>query len=60
MLEIRKTAIAFDVEELLELQRILVDLDEKEPLIFLKRSVYDKIARSQQGKLKRHLDTVSI
>ena len=57
MLEIRKTAIALQEEELLELQRIIIDRDEKEALIFLKKSVYDKVARSQQGRLKSHLDT---
>ena len=57
MLEIRKTAIALDEEELLELERIMIDRDEKEALIFLKKSVYDKVSRSQQGKLKSHLDT---
>ena len=30
MLEIRKTAIALDEEELLELERIVIDRDEKE------------------------------
>ena len=57
MLEIRKAAIAFDEKELLELERIITDGDEKEALMFLKKSVYDKITRSQQGKLKSHLDT---
>ena len=38
MLEIRKTAIALEEEELLELEQIIVDRDEKEALIFLKRS----------------------
>jgi hypothetical protein len=57
MLEIRKTAIALGEEELLELERIIIDHDEKEALIFLKKAVYDKITRSQQGKLKSHLDT---
>jgi len=57
MLEIRKTAIALDEKELLELERIITDGDEKEALRFLKKSVYDKITRSQQGKLKSHLDT---
>jgi hypothetical protein len=56
MLEIRKTAIAFEEEELLELEQIIVDRDEKEALIFLKKSVYDKVVHSQQGKLKSHLD----
>ena len=57
MLEIRKTAIALDEKELLELERIITDGDEKEALVFLKKAVYDKVARSQQGKLKSHLDT---
>jgi hypothetical protein len=57
MLEIRKTAVALEEEELLELEQIIVDRDEKEALAFLKRSVYDKVSRSQQGKLKSHLDT---
>jgi len=57
MLEIRKTAIAFDENELLELERIITDRDEKGALRFLKKAVYDKVTRSQQGKLKSHLDT---
>jgi hypothetical protein len=57
MLEIRKTAIALEEEELLELEQIITDRDEKEAFAFLKRSVYDKVSRSQQGKLKSHLDT---
>jgi len=57
MLEIRKTAIALEEEELLELEQIIVDRDEKEALAFLKKSVYDKASRSQQGRLKSHLDT---
>jgi len=57
MLEIRKTAIALDQEELLELVRIITDGDEREALFFLRKSVYNKVARSQQGKLKSHLDT---
>ena len=57
MLEIRKTAITLDEKELLELERIITDTDEKGALRFLKKSLYDKISRSQQGKLKSHLDT---
>lgn len=57
MLEIRRTAIALDEEELLELERVITDRNEKEALSFLKNAVYDKITRSQQGKLKSHLDT---
>ena len=57
MLEIRKAAITLDEQELLELERIITDCEEKEALRFLKKTVYDKITRSQQGKLKSHLDT---
>ncbi|MBI2907963.1 MAG: hypothetical protein HYX92_09940 [Chloroflexi bacterium] len=57
MLEVRKTAIAFEEEELMELARIIIDHNEKEAAVFLKKSVYDKIVHSQQGKLKSHLDT---
>jgi hypothetical protein len=57
MLEIRKTAVAFDENDLLELERIVTDADEKEALSFLRKAVYNKISRSQQGRLKSHLDT---
>jgi len=35
----------------------MIDSDEKDALVFLKKSVYNKIARSQQGRLKSHPDT---
>ena len=57
MIEARKTAVALEEEELIELARIIIDRDEKEALMFLKRSVYDKVRNSQQGRLKCHLDT---
>ncbi len=48
MLEIKKTAIALDEKELLELERIITDGDEKEALRFLRKIVYDKVANSQR------------
>jgi hypothetical protein len=57
MLEIRRTSMTFDERELLELERIITDADEKESLEFLKKSVYERILLSQQGKLKSHLDS---
>ena len=48
MLEIRKTAVALEEEELLELEQIIADRDEKEALAFLKRAVYDKVESSQK------------
>ena len=57
MLEIRKTAISLDEQEVLTLERIMTDLDGKEAIRFLKKSVYEKISHSQQGRLKSHLDS---
>jgi hypothetical protein len=57
MLEIRKTAISLEEPELIELEQIMADADEKQALSFLRKSVYNKVARSQGAKLKSHLDT---
>lgn len=59
MIEIRKTAVSFDEKDLMELERIVTDADEKEALMFLKESIYDRILHAQQGKLKSHLDAAS-
>ncbi len=57
MIEIRKTAIGFEEKELLELEAIMTDGDKEQALVFLKNCVYDKILRSQQGRLRSHLDS---
>ena len=59
MLEIRKTAVSFDEQDIMELERIVTDGDEKEALKFVKKSLYDRILHSQQGKLKSHLDAAN-
>ena len=59
MLEIKKAAVSFDEQELLTLERIVTDADEKEAIKFLKQAVYDKILHSQQGRLKSHLDSAN-
>ncbi len=56
MLEIKKTALTLEAEELMELEVIITDQDGKEALGFLKKHVYDRIAKAQQGRLKSHLD----
>jgi hypothetical protein len=56
MLEIKKTAIAFDEQELLELEEIITDRDQTEALKFLRRTVYNKIERAQKNILRCHLD----
>jgi len=59
MLEIRKTAVSFDEQDIMELERIVTDGDDKEALKFVKKSLYDRILHSQQGKLKSHLDAAN-
>ncbi len=59
MLEIRKTAVSLDEEDLMELERIVTDNDEKEALRFVKKAIYDRIGHSQQTKLKSHLDAAN-
>lgn len=56
MLEIKKTVLSIEENELIELQRIVMDSDKEEALRYLKKCVYEKIVHSQQGRLKSHLD----
>jgi hypothetical protein len=56
MLEIKKTAIAFDEQELLKLERIIIDRDQTEALKFFRRTVYNKIEKAQKNILRCHLD----
>jgi hypothetical protein len=51
--------LSLDEKDLIELERIIVDNDEKEALRFLKKFIYHRILYSQQGKLKSHLDSVN-
>jgi hypothetical protein len=57
VLEIRKTALSLEEDEMVELQKIIIDDDQEEALRFLKKSVFEKILHYQQGKLKSHLDS---
>jgi hypothetical protein len=59
MLEIKKSVVPFDEQEVMQLERIITDADEKEALRFLKKSVYDPILHSQQGKLKSQIDSAN-
>ena len=59
MLEIKKSAVSFDESDLIELERIVTDSDEKEALRFIKKSIYDRILHAQQGRLKSHLDAAN-
>jgi len=55
MIEIKKTAITFEENYLVDLERIIIDSDNAEALKFLKKNVYEEIVHSQQRRLKSHL-----
>ena len=59
MLEIRKTVVSFEERDLMDLERIITDADEKGAILFLKKCIYDRILHSQQGRLKSHLDSTN-
>jgi hypothetical protein len=56
MLEIQKAVVSFDENDVMGLERIITDGDEKEALKYLKKCVYDRISHGQQGRLKSHLE----
>jgi len=56
MIDIIKTAIVFEGEDLMDLERIITDGDKDEAFDFLNNAIYKKIIRAQQGRLKSHLD----
>ncbi len=56
MLEIKKSAVLLNPEELIELERIMTDEDHEAAYLFLKKSIYRKLKASQEGRLKSHLN----
>ena len=56
MLEMRKTVVSLEAPDLMELEGIVMDSDEKAALRYLKKTIYDRVDREQQGRLKSHLD----
>jgi len=57
VLEIRKAAVSLDERDVMELERIVTDADEKEALRFVKKSIYDRIVQAQKGRLQSHIDS---
>jgi len=56
MLEITKKIVSLEPEEVMELERIIIDEDQAGAYTFLKKAIYHKLAASQDGHLKSHLD----
>lgn len=57
MLEIKKSVVALEPEEVMALERIMIDQDQEAAFAFLKKSIYQKIAHSQKDRLQSHLDS---
>lgn len=55
MLQIRKAAVTLDEQEMIELEQIIADRDEKEALRFLRHAVYNKLIHAQRGRLQPDL-----
>jgi uncharacterized protein YhdP len=56
MLEMRKMVLPLEASDLMALEVIITDADEREALRYLKKTVYDRLLQEQQGWLKSHLD----
>jgi hypothetical protein len=56
MLEMRKMVLPLEASDLMALEVIITDADEREALRYLKKTVYDRLLQEQQGRLKSHLD----
>lgn len=56
MLEAKREGLAFEPQDLVELEQIIADEDEKAAYLFLKERVYKRIHLAQGNRLKSHLD----
>ena len=56
MLEITRKAIPLEPQDVMELERIIIDEDHEDAYRFLKKNIYRKLLTSQENRLKSHLD----
>jgi hypothetical protein len=56
MLEITRKTLTLEPEEVMELERIILDEDPESAFAFLKKTIYRKFLTSQENRLKSHLD----
>lgn len=56
MLEITRKTLTLEPQEVMEMERIVMDEDQAEALIFLKKKIYHRLLASQENRLKSHLD----
>ena len=59
MLEISNKTLILAPQEVMELERIIIDEDREGAYHFLKKRIYQKLSLSQKSHLKSHLDGCS-
>jgi len=56
MLDIERKTLTLEPQEVMELERIITDEDQKGAYRFLKKNIYRRFTCSEEGHLKSHLD----
>ncbi len=56
MLDIKRKTLTLEPQEVMELERIIIDDDRDGALQFLKKHIYQQFTLSQENRLKSHLD----
>lgn len=59
MLNIIRKTLALEPQEVMELERIIIDDDREGAFQFLKKNIYQRFVSSQEDHLKSHLDGCS-
>jgi hypothetical protein len=56
MLKITHKTLTLEPQEVMELERIIIDEDREGAFQFLKKNIYQQFTLSQESRLKSHLD----
>jgi hypothetical protein len=59
MLEIIRKTLTLEPQEVMELERIIINDDREGAYQFLKKNIYQRFVSSQENRLKSHLDGCS-
>ena len=58
-MKLKKKTLTLEPQEVMELERIIIDEDREGAFQFLKKNIYQRFISSQQDHLKSHLDGCS-
>ncbi len=59
MLDITRRTLTLEPQEVMELERIIIDDDLEGAFQFLKKNIYQRFITSQENRLKSHLNGCS-